>query len=261
MKTIIYITLILTIIFNENRGNYNLVLECFTHYKTSEKKLLSDIKAQDSINVQMIFNNYLNAIGGKEKVKSIYNIVSHYNSKVDNNGQSINIEVKKIVTDERQYLLETSLFTDDYSTISLISIDGNNGFSIYNGSKKELSQSQIEDFKKNIDEKLFQELQSSSNFKLIGVDVLNGDDVYVVENIFNMKKSFYSIATGLKLKEIQITEVNGQNLITVIEYFDYRPIEGILFPFRQIESKGDQIYEMNTSEIKINQYLPEDTFR
>lgn len=259
MKTI-YITLILTFILYVARAN-NLASENSIHYYTSNIISLSNKATQDSITVKIILDNYLEAIGGKENIKSVYNIVSQYNSKVDNNGQKINIEAKKIVTDEGQYFLETSLFTDEYSTINLISIDTNNGFSRFNGSRKELSKSQIEDFKKNIDKKLFLELQNPSNFKLIGVEVINGFDVYIVENIHNMKKSYYSIETGLKIKETQITEMNGQTLITIIEHFDYRPIESILFPFRQIETKGDQIYEINYSEIKINQYLSEDTFR
>ena len=41
---------------------------------------------------------------------------------------------------------------------------------------------------------------------------------------------FYSIETGLKLKELQTQEVEGNSIITENFYSNYEDVDGILFP-------------------------------
>ena len=44
------------------------------------------------------------------------------------------------------------------------------------------------------------------------------------------KSLFYSIETGLKLKELQTQEVEGNSIITENFYSNYEDVDGILFP-------------------------------
>ena len=68
-----------------------------------------------------------------------------------------------------------------------------------------------------------------SSIELIGKSEVNGEPAYEIK-VSNTKSLFYSIETGLKLKEVQTQEVEGNSIVTENYYSNYQDVEGILFP-------------------------------
>jgi zinc protease len=66
------------------------------------------------------------------------------------------------------------------------------------------------------------------------------------------KLAFYDIETGLKLQEVNITEMQGQQMTSTSNFENYQEVDGILFPFKLIQTVGPQNFEFIVSEIKIN---------
>ena len=68
-----------------------------------------------------------------------------------------------------------------------------------------------------------------SNIELIGKSEVNGEPAYEIK-VSDSKSLFYSIETGLKLKELQTQEVEGNSIITENFYSNYEDVDGILIP-------------------------------
>ncbi|MGB3144133.1 MAG: insulinase family protein, partial [Maribacter sp.] len=70
--------------------------------------------------------------------------------------------------------------------------------------------------------------------------------------VTDSKTAFYDADTGLKLQEVNVAEVQGQQMQSTFSFEDYKEVSGILFPFKLIQTVGPQSFEFIISEIKIN---------
>jgi predicted Zn-dependent peptidase len=102
---------------------------------------------------------------------------------------------------------------------------------------------------------------------LVGMEKLDGEDVYVVSNQENNGtpgKEYYSKSSGLLLKETRIVaSPQGEVPVSVI-YSDYREIPGtngykIAFTVKQ--SAGPQEFEAKVQSVDINKGIPDSEFK
>ena len=77
---------------------------------------------------------------------------------------------------------------------------------------------------------LFRELNYDySKIELIGTSIINDQQVYEIK-ITENKTEFYSIESGLKVKEINSQEVDGNLIVVETNIIDYHEVEGVLIP-------------------------------
>jgi hypothetical protein len=72
--------------------------------------------------------------------------------------------------------------------------------------------------------------------------------------------NYYSVETGLKIKEDQITSMQGQTQNQETMLKDYQEYEGIKFPNVRSGSQMGQVIEFKLKEVKINEGVSEADF-
>lgn len=73
---------------------------------------------------------------------------------------------------------------------------------------------------------------------------------------------YYSVESGLKLKEVMNVEANGQQITTTQKYGNYEEVDGVMVPMEMKLSGGGMPFEMvtNVEEVKINPEISDDVF-
>ena len=173
-----------------------------------------------NITIEDVINNYINAIGGKEKLSEITSI----EMRATTNIQGTVLEMYSVKNNQNQSMMEMSAMG---MTVVKNVFNKYQGYNEVNGQKIPLSEVELE--QAIINSALFSELNYDfSLVELIGTSVVNDEEVYEVK-ITDNKTAFYSVETGLKLKEVESQEVEGNLVVGETYYKNYEEVDGILF--------------------------------
>jgi predicted Zn-dependent peptidase len=205
----------------------------------------------EGVTVKTVFNNYIEAIGGKENVAKIDNAVMK--GTMQAMGQSINVEM--VSTQDDEFFMQMSM---PGMTIMKTVFDGESGYNEMQGQRKDMSPEEVEETK--LTSGTFPELKDASPFELVSIESTEEGDAYVIQTA-DKKKSFYSVDTGLKIKDVEVMEQMGQTMESTTKYTDYKAVNGVLFPHTILQSAGPQNFEINMNEIMVNQEIPADKFQ
>ena len=175
----------------------------------------SNISAED------VIDNYIKAIGGKDALSEVTSI----EIKATSNIQGTVLEMYSIKNNQNQSLMEMSAMG---MTIAKTVFNKYQGYNEVNGQRIPLTEVELE--QAIINSALFSELNFDfSLVQLVGTSDVDGEKAYEIK-VTDNKSVFYSVDTGLKLKEVESQEVEG-NLIVGETYFkEYEEVEGILLP-------------------------------
>ena len=175
----------------------------------------SNISAKD------VINDYIKAIGGKDALSEVTSI----EIKATSNIQGTVLEMYSIKNNQNQSLMEMSAMG---ITIAKTVFNKYQGYNEVNGQRIPLTEVELE--QAIINSALFSELNFDfSLVQLVGTSDVEGEKAYEIK-VTDNKSVFYSVDTGLKLKEVESQEVEG-NLIVGETYFkEYEEVEGILLP-------------------------------
>ena len=91
------------------------------------------------------------------------------------------------------------------------------------------------------------------------IERVDGENAYVVK-ISDNKRIYYSVDTGLKVKEVNVQEVQGQSIESTLLYGDYNEVGGIQFPFTLTQSQGPQSIDFKMTDIKVNEGVTDADF-
>jgi hypothetical protein len=69
------------------------------------------------------------------------------------------------------------------------------------------------------------------------------------------------VETGLKLQEVTLEEVQGQEMQNTVGYDNYQEVSGIKFPFKLTQEMGPQNFEFMVKEIKVNEGVTPSDFK
>jgi len=117
--------------------------------------------------------------------------------------------------------------------------------------KSDLSENEIEAKKKTVS--VFPEfiLKSNNlNYELIGIDQLNGKEVYVLTYSDGIKKitNYYDVTTLMKVKTIDIDGEREE----VSTFSNFEPVNGIIFPKSMTLAMDGLLLEGKMTDIEIN---------
>ena len=102
------------------------------------------------------------------------------------------------------------------------------GYNVVNGQRMPLSEGELE--QAIINSALFSELNYDYDLiELVGTSTIDDQKVYEVK-ITENKTEYYSIETGLKLKEVETQEVDGNQLVVETTIKEYEEVDGVLIP-------------------------------
>jgi len=199
----------------------------------------------EGIDANAVLEKYIEAIGGKSKLEAVNSFAMTAEATMQ--GQTLELVMKK--SDNTKYLQDIRMMGNSMQKQVM---DGEKGYSMAMGQKKELSPEEIEKMKDEAT--TFPELNYliAGEVSLEGVEPVGGKKAYKLK-ISDNKTAFYDMESGLKLKEISVQEAQGQTIQATVEFMDYKAVSGIQFPFKLMQSAGPMSFEFNVKEIKINE--------
>ena len=244
---------ILESIENIEYNGKKLKVRYFDKYANEIEK--PDYSIDSDISAENVVNDYLKAIGGKDALAEVTSI----EIKATSNVQGTVLEMYSVKNDQNQSLMEMSAMG---MTLAKTVFNKYQGFNEVNGQRVPLTEIELE--QAIINSALFSELNFDfSLVQLVGTSEVEGEKAYEIK-VTDNKSVFYSVDTGLKLKEVESQEVEG-NLIVGETYFkEYEEVEGILLP-KVINQVSDAIpipggITFKATSIKLNVETNESDF-
>jgi predicted Zn-dependent peptidase len=180
-----------------------------------------DYSVSTDVTAESVISNYIKSIGGAEKLNSISSI----EVKATANLQGTVLEMYSLKNNQNQ-----SLMTMTAMGMTLVKSVFNKyqGYNEVNGQRVPLTDEELE--QAIINSALFSELNFDfETIELIGTSFVNDEKAYEIK-ITDNKSVFYSAETGLKLKEFESQEVDGNLITGEVFYKEYEEVDGILIP-------------------------------
>lgn len=196
----------------------NLAVRYFDKFGNETER--PDYSVDETLTAGSIIDNYIDAIGGLDKLNSVTSIEETYVADVMGNP----FELYSLKSNKNQSLTTISIM----GTSQKIVVNQSSGFMEVMGQKIEITGTELEEAISGA--ALFTETNLDySTIELVGKTEVDDEAAYEIK-VSDSKSLFYSIETGLKLKAVTTQEVEGNSMITENFYNNYEEVEGILFP-------------------------------
>jgi len=230
----------------ENIDFHGKKLPVLSYSKTADRIETPDYKASapEGITVKTVIEKYIKSIGGKAKLEAAKSYAM--TAAAEMQGMKLELEMKK--TTNNQFMQDIKMMGNSMSKQVL---NGDGGYMVAQGQRKDFSEEEVMKIKE--ESALFPELNYAKleGISLEGMEMVGDKNAYKLK-VNDNKLAFYDIETGLKLQEVNITEMQGQQMTSTSNFENYQEVDGILFPFKLIQTVGPQNFEFIVSEIKIN---------
>ncbi|WP_299098393.1 pitrilysin family protein [uncultured Winogradskyella sp.] len=234
----------------ENLEKTEIPIKYFDKYANATKKPKFEVKLPEGVNVSSVLNKYFDAIGGKDKIEALNSILLKYEASVQ--GSAVISEEKRMSGKLSQTLymngnpMMAILATQDAVTIN----------------KNPLPPGMANDMKQLGGLITELNLLNSETAKITGVEKVDGKEAYKVQFPGEAVSLtfFYDVESGLKVKEIQTTSMQGQSQSQETFLKDYQEFEGIKFPGTREGSQMGQLVVFKLLEAKLNEGVTDADF-
>lgn len=217
-------------------GNKDEVMDKLTPFDKDDGKVeLFDIYANPKkdesgaavdLTPAQIIDKYLMALGGREKLDAVTTMDQTYSMEMM--GMAI---TSRVVQDAGKFYMNMSA---PGMNIMKQVFDGQKGVAEQMGNQVPVEGEQLESMKEQT--VLFPERQYGQEgytMEVKGLEDVNGKSCYkllVTKPSGSKSTEYYDKVTHLKIKEVQVAEVEGQANTTTFEYSDYKTVDGINVP-------------------------------
>ncbi len=216
------------------------------------------VKIDANITAEKVVDNYLVAIGGKEKLKAINSYSADVSMEMM--GRSMEGTMKKMAP----YSNMMEIVMGGMSVYKM-SFDGTKGYQGQMGQNAPFGEDEI---KAQKDEKgIFPQLHySDADFKisLAGNAKVNGEDAYkllVTKPSGIIATEYYSAKTGFLLKQESKIKAQGQEVDQIVTFSNYKDIDGIMTPLSITQEGGGQEIPLTLSNVKYNSGVTAEDFK
>lgn len=211
----------------------------------------------EGLTVEKVIENYINAMGGKEKLLSVEDRTTEMEGKIQN------FDIKYIGYQKAPNKLLQIVSAMGFE--QKILFDGEKGFQITPMGEEEITGETLETLSY---ESRFDFIINYSEFNvtasLTGIETINGKDAYRVEFVSSSGakwQNYFDVESGLKIRE-QKNITTPQGVFTQVnDLSDYREVEGIKYPFKIKQTVGPQMIELNVISLKINSGIEDVVFK
>jgi predicted Zn-dependent peptidase len=208
----------------------------------------------DNVTAESIIRNYIEAIGGLDKLNSITSMENIYVADVMGNP----FELSTLKSNKNQSVTNINVMGQTQKIV----VNQSSAFMQVMGQTIEMTGAELDEAIAGA--ALFTETSLDySSLELIGKSEVNNIAAYEIK-VSGSKSLFYSIETGLKLKEVQTQEMGGNTMITEQFFSNYEDVEGILFPMSiNLVSPSMPIpggLNLNAKSIKLNVEVSDSDF-
>ncbi|WP_299800444.1 pitrilysin family protein [uncultured Maribacter sp.] len=221
-------------------------LPVLAYSKTADRVETPDYSAAlpSDVSAQSVLEKYIEAIGGKSKLEGVNTLAMMAEAEMQ--GMKLNLNIKKTSSD--QLMQDVHMMGN---SVSKRVLNGDTGYMVMQGQRKDLEEKELKAIKK--ESAPFTELQLINDDSIVieGMEMVGEKNAYKLK-VGENKSAFYDVETGLKLQEVTVTEMQGQQIASTSNFEDYKEVSGILFPYKIMQTVGPQSFEFIVSEIKVN---------
>lgn len=221
-----------------------------TYYDTYGNEVDPSLsKLPDGLTAETVIDNYLKAIGGKEKIKSVNAV--HMKMEASMMGNTINIEATKLAPNKSMQEVKMG-----GNVVQKQVFDGEKGASSGMGGSQKVEGDAAKDMA--ISSAIIEEVamvEKGISMKLSAVENIDGSDAYGVEvSMPSGKKStrYYDSESGLLVRTTNVLEGPQGSMTVSTDYDDYKEFEGIMFPTLIIQPMGPQKMNIKVTEVVVN---------
>ena len=226
--------------------------------KPKEVDVKESEKTTESVSAATIVDGYLKAIGGKEEVKKINSVKATFTMELM--GRSFEgIDMK--MAPNKHY---TEVKMGEMKVMES-AFDGTKGYQAQMGQKKEMDEKEI---KEALDEKAIipQVFYITADYQTnyLGTGKVGDEDAYklkVTKPSGKVSIEYYSIKTGLLLRDENTSDQGGTEMTITVDYSNYKKVGAYTLPFLITQTVGEQEYSMNMTDIKVNEGVTEADFK
>lgn len=213
--------------------------------EVKDTKVAETGNTSDAISGNAIIQDYLKAIGGKEEALKVTSISTSL--AMEMMGREITGVDKKMAPNKTLNEMKMGEMTVFKKTF-----DGAKGYQQQMGQKKDFTEAEI---KEALDEKGVIPQLYYNNKEYVGKGKIGDEETYRLKVIFASGRTSvqqYSLKTGLLLQEETTSKQGDVDVVSTIEYKDYKKVGTLLFPHNIIVNADGQEFNMKATEIKLN---------
>jgi len=240
-----------------NLEKLNIPIKYFDKYAKPVKKPEFSKPIPEGVTSLTVINSYLEAIGGKDVLKSVETIL--FNASVTIEGAPFNPTAVMKMMAPNKTSMEMSIA--GMGTIVKQKFDGTTGYAEQQGMKQPMSEEEIAE--QASQKGLFPEMYyTMDEIELMSLIDMDGKDVYKIKVKGNTESfRYYDSDSGLLLREESTEEAQGQKFTSLKDYTDYKEVNGVFIPFGQKITTGPQVIGINASEVLINSGVTDEDFK
>jgi zinc protease len=237
-----------TSVFADNLEKLGYPVKYFDDYGNPVAKPETK-KVDSNVTLATVADNYIAAIGGKNKVSKVTSITSHAATKF----QGMDISIKDTEATGGKKNQEVSAMGN---VVQKMTYDGTKGYMVSQGNKMDMPPAMQASYAK--EKEIFPELMfaTSKGYTLGGIEKINGADSYVVNGPDT--KYYYDVKTGLKTAEIKTTDMGGQKMEVPTYFSNYKAVDGVMFPFTIKVNQMGQDMQVEVSSYELNKATADD---
>ena len=237
--------------------NYNGKLIPVKYFNKVGKQIDKPVFAKEidaSVTVKTIFDDYINAIGGADKLNNIKSISRTASVTIPGAPFKPNAILKEKFPNKSS--MEMSV--PNMGTLMTQKFNGQDGYIEQMGQKIPYE----DDQKKSQMEKLglFEEAYlNPSEMKIVSLSPVDGKDVY---KIMVKEKSFrfYDAQSGLLVMTEETASAMGNEVTTITRFSNYKEVDGVKFAFKSEIVTGPQTIVIEADQIILNEEIADDFF-
>ncbi|MBN1182885.1 MAG: insulinase family protein [Bacteroidales bacterium] len=213
--------------------------------------------APEGIDAKTVLESYIKAVGGKEKIKAIKDVVIEADMKM----QGMSLGLKEYKKQPDKYAVEISM---SGNLVQKVVMNGDIAKSSGMQGEQDIEGEQLEELKGQDDfcEEL-NYLNEEYKLQLLGTEDVNDEAAYVVEIITPAGKaitSYFSTESGFKLKQT-MTVVTPMGTMDQVAFFDeYKEFGDFFVTTKAHQTVGPNNIEIELKSIKFNEGIDDKVF-
>lgn len=214
----------------------------------------------EGVTANDVVENYIKAIGGKDKLSKITAMSSEMTAEMEGLPAPLEIVIGVRVPD---YYIVSQSIPGMFSQKQIYEKGKAKSVGMQNA---DITGDELEDmkFKASV---VFEELMYFTDkftVTLEGQNKIGGIDVYqllVVDAKGKEKREYYDVTTGLKVREEESEDTPKGPIVAVAQFMDYKDFGGILFPSQFTQEAGPQKLVITIKDVKYNKDVPVSLFK
>jgi len=218
----------------------------------------SKTQLPEGLTAGKVYENYFEALGGKEKLKEVETLKKTMSA--DMMGNQIAFEVYNKAPNK--FLLEAKM---GGNPMMKQVYDGETGSAVQMGREVPMNEEQLNDMA--IQSYVFPELVYSEKgveTKLVGIEEVDGSEAYAIEVTMpsgTTATHYFNTESNLKIRESRVVKTPQGEMTMATDIGEYKEVEGIMFPHLIVQPMGPGMkMNLKTDSIEVNTEVEDSIF-